>query len=58
MGEVESAQALVAIVAWRSRPTNGPLVDGWRRLGIRAELLCPPEAHCLLAVISPCCVWM
>ena len=22
--------------------------DGWRRLGIRAELLCPPEAHRLL----------
>ena len=48
LGEVESAQALVAVVAWRSRPTNGPLVDGWRRLGIRAELLCPPEAHRLL----------
>jgi glutathione synthase/RimK-type ligase-like ATP-grasp enzyme len=48
LGEVESAQELVAAVAWRSRPTNAPLVDGWRRLGIRAELLCPPDAHRLL----------
>lgn len=25
-------------------PSNAPLVEGWRRLGIRSELLSPPEA--------------
>jgi [lysine-biosynthesis-protein LysW]---L-2-aminoadipate ligase len=45
---VESARALVAVVAWSSQPTNGPLVEGWRRLGIPAELLCPPDAYRLL----------
>ena len=38
------AQKLVAVVAWRSLPSNVRLVDGWKRLGIRAELLCPPDA--------------
>jgi RimK family alpha-L-glutamate ligase len=41
---VGSAQNLVAVVAWRSLPSNLPLVEGWRRLGIRAELLSPPDA--------------
>jgi len=46
--DVESAQELVAVVARRLQPTNAPLVEGWRRLGIRAELLCPPDAYRLL----------
>jgi [lysine-biosynthesis-protein LysW]---L-2-aminoadipate ligase len=46
--DVGSAQELVAVVARRSQPTNAPLVEGWRRLGIRAELLCPPDAYRLL----------
>jgi [lysine-biosynthesis-protein LysW]---L-2-aminoadipate ligase len=46
--DVKSAQELVAVVARRSQPTNAPLVEGWRRLGIRAELLCPPDAYRLL----------
>ena len=41
---VAPAQKLVAVVAWRSLPSNARLVDGWRRMGIRAELLCPPDA--------------
>jgi len=48
LDDVGSAQELVAVVARRSQPTNAPLVEGWRRLGIRAELLCPPDAYCLL----------
>ena len=48
LGEVKSAQELVAVVAWRSEPTNSPLVEGWRHLGIRAELLSPPDACHLL----------
>jgi RimK family alpha-L-glutamate ligase len=46
--EVERATGLVAVVAWRAQPTNAPLVAGWRRLGIRAELLHPPDAYRLL----------
>jgi RimK family alpha-L-glutamate ligase len=42
--EVTSTQKLVAVIAWRSLPSNARLVDGWRRLGIRAELLSPPDA--------------
>jgi [lysine-biosynthesis-protein LysW]---L-2-aminoadipate ligase len=34
----------VAVVAWKAAPTNVPLVEAWRRLGIRAELLSPHEA--------------
>jgi RimK family alpha-L-glutamate ligase len=48
LGEVQSAEEVVAVVAWRSQPTNAALVEGWRRLGIRAELLCPPDAYRLL----------
>jgi ATP-grasp domain len=33
------------VVAWKPFPSNLPLVEGWRRLGIRAELLRPPEAR-------------
>jgi RimK family alpha-L-glutamate ligase len=47
-GEVGSAKELVAVVGWRSQPTNAPLVEGWRRLGIRTELLRPPDAYRLL----------
>ena len=36
---------IVAVVAWKPFPSNQPLVDAWRRLGIRAELLRPPEAR-------------
>jgi RimK family alpha-L-glutamate ligase len=39
-----NASRLVAVVAWKALPTNGPLVDGLRRLGIPAELLAPDEA--------------
>lgn len=46
--DVGSAQELVAAVARRSQLTNARLVEGWRRLGIRAELLCPPDAYRLL----------
>src|SRR5579862_4346343 len=46
--EVEPKQELVAVVAWRSQPTNAQLVQGWRYLGIRAVLLSPPEAFRLL----------
>ena len=45
---VESAQESVAVVAWTAQPTNAQLVEGWRRLGIRAELLCPADAYRLL----------
>ena len=34
----------MAVVAWKPFPSNLPLVEGWRRLGIRAELLRPPDA--------------
>ncbi|MGZ6661673.1 MAG: ATP-grasp domain-containing protein [Solirubrobacteraceae bacterium] len=34
----------VAVVAWKPFPSNLPLVEGWRRLGIRAELLRPHDA--------------
>jgi RimK family alpha-L-glutamate ligase len=40
-----SELGIVAVVAWKPFPSNLPLVEGWRRLGIRAELLGPPEAH-------------
>jgi hypothetical protein len=33
------------VVAWKPFPSNLPLVEGWQRLGIRAELLRPPEAQ-------------
>jgi len=36
---------IVAVVGWKRFPTNLPLVEGWRRLGIRAELLSPTEAR-------------
>jgi len=49
MYSVECARESVAVVAWTSQPTNAPLVEGWRRLGIPAELLCPPDAYRLLA---------
>jgi [lysine-biosynthesis-protein LysW]---L-2-aminoadipate ligase len=42
---VETGQELAAVVAWTSQPTNARLVEGWRRLGIPAELLCPPDAY-------------
>jgi RimK family alpha-L-glutamate ligase len=48
LDDVGSAQGLVAVVARRSQPTNAPLVEGWRRLGIQAALLCPSEAYRLL----------
>jgi len=35
----------VGVVAWKPFPSNLPLVEGWRRLGIRAELLRPAEAR-------------
>jgi len=35
---------IVAVVAWKPFPSNLPLVEGWRRLGIRAELVRPPDA--------------
>jgi RimK family alpha-L-glutamate ligase len=35
----------VGVVAWKPFPSNLPLVEGWRRLGIRAELLRPVEAR-------------
>ena len=44
MRGVAPAEKLVAVVAWRSLPSNVRLVDGWKRLGIRAKLLCPPDA--------------
>ena len=47
-GGVSSGQELVAVVAWTSQPTNAALVDGWRRLGIPAKLLCPRDAYRLL----------
>jgi hypothetical protein len=40
-----SERGIVGVVAWKPFPSNLPLVVGWRRLGIRAELLRPPEAH-------------
>jgi RimK family alpha-L-glutamate ligase len=46
--EVKSAHELVAVVAWSSYPTNAPLVEEWRLLGIRTELLRPPDAYRLL----------
>jgi len=42
---VAAQQGIVAVVAWKPFPSNLPLVEGWRRLGIRAELLRPPAAH-------------
>jgi len=33
------------VVAWKPFPSNLPLVEGWRRLGIRAELLRPSDAR-------------
>ena len=39
---------VVAVVAWRHARTNAPLVEAWRELGIRAELLDPPRAHDVL----------
>ena len=41
---VVSGVGIVAVVAWKPFPTNLPLVDGWRRLGIRAELVRPQDA--------------
>jgi hypothetical protein len=35
---------IVAVVAWRAARTNAPLVQGWRRIGIAAELLTPQDA--------------
>ena len=37
-------QRIVAVVAWKPFPTNVPLVEGWRRLGIRSQFLRPFEA--------------
>ena len=39
-----SRVGIVAVVAWKPFPSNLPLVEGWRRLGIRAELVRPPDA--------------
>ncbi|MGZ6649375.1 MAG: ATP-grasp domain-containing protein [Solirubrobacteraceae bacterium] len=39
-----ATQPIVAVVAWRAGPTNAPLVEGWRRLGIAAELVTPHDA--------------
>lgn len=43
--QVASGPGIVAVVAWKSFPSNLRLVEGWRRLGIRAELLRPPDAR-------------
>lgn len=40
---VVSGLGIVAVVAWKPFPSNLPLVEGWRRLGIRAELLRPDD---------------
>jgi RimK family alpha-L-glutamate ligase len=45
LGVVESTAGIVAVVAWKELPTNLPLVHGWRRLGIQAELLTPVAAR-------------
>jgi RimK family alpha-L-glutamate ligase len=42
---VPSGSGIVSVVAWKRLPTNLPLVEGWRRVGIRAEFLCPPDAR-------------
>jgi hypothetical protein len=42
--DVESTAGIVAVIAWKQLPTNLPLVRGWRRLGIPAELLAPATA--------------
>ena len=39
-----SGLGTVAVVAWKPFPSNLALVEGWQRLGIRAELLSPPDA--------------
>jgi len=39
----------VAVVAWRPLPSNVPLVEGWRQLGIPAEFLRPQDASRQLA---------
>jgi RimK family alpha-L-glutamate ligase len=39
---------IVAVVAWQSGKTNGPMVEAWRRLGIAARLLTPDKAALLL----------
>jgi [lysine-biosynthesis-protein LysW]---L-2-aminoadipate ligase len=44
-GAVSSTTGIVAVVAWKAYPSNLPLVEEWLALGIRAELLSPPEAH-------------
>jgi len=44
-GVVTSERGIVGVVAWKPLPSNLPLVEGWRRLGIRAELLRPGEAR-------------
>jgi RimK family alpha-L-glutamate ligase len=38
----------VAILAWDGSKTHGPLVAAWRALGMRAELLTPPDAAATL----------
>ena len=39
-----SSMGIVAVVAWKPFPSNLPLVEGWRRLGIRAEFVRPRDA--------------
>lgn len=38
-------EGCVAVVAWKELPSNLPLVEGLRRVGIGAELLAPPVAR-------------
>ena len=40
---VVSGLGIVAVAAWKPFPSNLALVEGWRRLGIRAELLRPDD---------------
>lgn len=42
---MDGASGVVAVVAWKAYPSNLPLVEAWLALGIRAELLAPPEAR-------------